>query len=55
MRVAYRGGNMRNLRTTDVAVVGGGLAGLTAAALLAAWIPARSAARIDPVTALRAE
>lgn len=40
---------------TDPLTFGGALAALAAAALLAAWIPARRAAHVDPVKALRAE
>ena len=39
----------------DPAVVGAAAAFIFAVALLAAWFPARSAARIDPAEALRAE
>jgi predicted permease len=40
---------------TDVPTLAGAVLGLVGVAALAAWIPARRAARVDPVTALRAE
>lgn len=39
----------------DPVVVGGAVSILVAAAVLASWIPARRAARVDPVESLRAE
>jgi predicted permease len=39
----------------DAATLGGAVLGLVAVAALAAWVPARRAARVDPVTALRAD
>jgi ABC-type antimicrobial peptide transport system permease subunit len=39
----------------DPVVMSAGLALLLVAALVASWLPARRAARVDPVEALRAE
>ncbi|HWA28944.1 MAG TPA: ABC transporter permease [Lacunisphaera sp.] len=44
-----------NVPATDPLVYGGGAVVLALAALLAAWVPARRAARVNPVEALRAE
>jgi putative ABC transport system permease protein len=43
------------LTPTDPAAIGGAIVLLTAAAQLAAYLPARRASRLDPVMALRAE
>jgi ABC-type antimicrobial peptide transport system permease subunit len=39
----------------DPVALAAGVAALAAAALLASWVPARRAARVDPAVALRAE
>jgi ABC-type antimicrobial peptide transport system permease subunit len=41
--------------STDVRLLGGLAAVLVVAALLAGWVPARRAAAVDPLEALRAE
>ncbi|TAN22668.1 MAG: FtsX-like permease family protein [Acidobacteria bacterium] len=43
------------LRPTDAATLGAAVAVLVAAALVAAWLPARRAARTDPMSTLRDE
>jgi putative ABC transport system permease protein len=43
------------IEPTDPLTFGGVAAVLTLAALLASWLPALRAARVDPVEALRAE
>lgn len=43
------------MRTDSVVVISGVTFLLIGIALLASWLPARHAARVDPVTALRAE
>jgi len=40
---------------TDALTLAGSVAGLVGVALMASWIPARKAARVDPVAALRAD
>ncbi|HET7132278.1 MAG TPA: ABC transporter permease, partial [Gammaproteobacteria bacterium] len=44
---------IRNVSAVDPAVIALAVAGLAAAALFASWVPARRAARIDPMRALR--
>ena len=41
--------------TSDALTYGGTAALLVSAAVLATWIPARRAARVDPVVALKSE
>ena len=43
------------LKGTDTAAIGAALVILLAVAHLAAWLPARRAARVDPLIALRSE
>ena len=46
---------IRNVHVVDPTVLAISVTGLAAAALLASWFPARRAARIDPMRALRDE
>ncbi|HEX5047594.1 MAG TPA: ABC transporter permease, partial [Gammaproteobacteria bacterium] len=46
---------IRNVSAVDPLVIAAAVAGLAAAALIASWVPARRAARIDPMRALREE
>jgi predicted permease len=46
---------IRNVSAMDPAVFGIAIVGLVSAALLASWFPARRAARVDPMRALREE
>ena len=48
-------GLLYGVASTDVVALGGAAALLALAALVASWIPARRAARLDPVIALRSE
>jgi ABC-type antimicrobial peptide transport system permease subunit len=41
--------------STDLAAFGGAATLLAAVALIASWLPARRAAAVDPMIALRAE
>ena len=41
--------------STDIATFAAVAIGLAAVALVASWVPARRAARVDPAEALRAE
>jgi len=43
------------VRPTDPLILATALVTLLGAALVAAWLPARHAARVDPMTALRVE
>src|SRR5690606_11056110 len=49
------GSQIREVSLTDPAVFGSAALALTVAALIASWLPARRASRIDPMLALRAE
>jgi predicted permease len=51
----YMASLINNVSALDPAVFGIVLTGLTTAALLASWLPARRASRIDPMQALREE
>ncbi len=44
-----------NVSPLDPVTFAGGLAALAAAALLATWVPARQATKVDPAVALRGE
>jgi ABC-type antimicrobial peptide transport system permease subunit len=44
-----------NLRPDDVGTLVAAASGLTVVALLATWLPARHAARVDPMTTLKDE
>jgi ABC-type antimicrobial peptide transport system permease subunit len=46
---------LQNVSATDPAVMASAVLGLTAVAAFASWMPARRAAGIDPMRALRQE
>jgi ABC-type antimicrobial peptide transport system permease subunit len=48
-------GFLYGVTATDPMTLGGAVVALIATACLAAWLPARRAARVDPAIALRAE
>jgi putative ABC transport system permease protein len=50
-----RGGMLWGVSPTDPVTFALGAMGLTAAALLACYVPARRAAKIDPTVSLRSE
>ena len=53
--VRYVESQLYEIKGVDVEVLAGAVVALSAAAVLAGWIPARRAASIDPVQALRVE
>ena len=46
---------LHGVSPTDPLTLGGAALTLLASALVASWLPARRAARVDPTTALRAD
>lgn len=49
------GSQLYQVRAADPLVCGGSVLLLTVAAAVSCWVPARRAARIDPMAALRCE